>query len=121
MSVVAVGCSASREVKLDADDNGSYVELDQGQILVVTLESNPSTGYRWEVVEPEQPTLKQIGEAEFRPSDQRKPPPPGTGGTETLRFEPQRSAETTLELVYHRPWESDEKPVQTFSVQVKVR
>jgi hypothetical protein len=40
--------------------------VDSGQILVLTLESNPTTGFRWEVVEAKDSVLRQRGEAEFR-------------------------------------------------------
>jgi len=48
------------EVNVDEEDDGSQVELEQGQILVVTLESNPTTGYSWEVVETQESILKQV-------------------------------------------------------------
>ena len=44
-------CGASTEVKLDAGDAGSQVELNAGQTLVVSLEGNPTTGFTWEAAE----------------------------------------------------------------------
>ena len=119
--VLAAGCGTAKEVKLDADANGSQTELETGQVLVVTLESNPTTGYQWEVVELDDAILQQQGEAEFQVSDSRDPPPPGTGGTETFRFEAVNAGQTTLKLVYHRSWETDVEPLETFSLQVVVR
>ena len=119
--VLAAGCGRSTEIKLDANDNGRRIELEKGQVLVITLESNPTTGYRWEVVEFEEPILQQMGGAEFKVSDPREPPPPGTGGWETFRFEATSAGQMALNLVYHRPWEEDVDPLETFSVQVIVR
>ena len=119
--VLAAGCGRSTEIKLDANDNGRRIELEKGQVLVITLESNPTTGYRWEVVEFEEPILQQMGEAEFKQSDPREPPPPGTGGWETFRFEATSAGQMTLKLVYHRPWEEGEEPLETFSLQVVIR
>jgi len=119
--ILAAGCGPSKEIKLDASDNGSQVKLEKGQTLVVALESNPSTGYRWKVIEFESPILLQKGEAEFKSSDSREPPPPGTGGTETFRFEAISAGQMTLELVYHRSWEEKVDPLETFSLQVVVR
>jgi len=121
ISLLAIGCGTSKEVKVDASDSGSQVELEKGQTLVITLESNPSTGYRWEVVESEESILEQEGEAEFKSSDTRDPPPPGTGGTETFRFEAKSAGEVTLRLVYHRSWEEGVEPLETFTLQVEVR
>lgn len=130
--ILATGCGAvgddslatdpvsaeTGEVILGAEENGDTVEVDVGQALVITLESNPSTGYRWEIVESDEAMLQQVGEVEFEVSDSRDPPPPGAGGTETFRFEVKDVGEMALELVYHRPWEEGVEPVETFSVTV---
>ena len=43
--------TTDEEINVDEDDADGQIELEQGQILVVTLESNPTTGYRWEQAE----------------------------------------------------------------------
>ncbi len=108
------------EVNVDENDDGSQVELEQGQILVVTLESNPTTGYRWEVAEIQESILEQMGEAEFKPSQTGEPPLVGAGGWEIFRFEAISAGQMTLRLVYHRPWEEGVEPLKTFSIQVVV-
>jgi len=132
--VMAAGCASSDSAPPDADvdrgseptivlstaDNGSQVELTSGQVLEVTLESNPTTGYSWEVSEVDETVLTQLGEAEFRQAPAEGEPVTGAGGTETFRFA-SATGETTLTLVYHRPWEKDVEPLETFSVQVVVR
>jgi len=108
------------EVNVDEGDAGSQVELEQGQILVITLESNPTTGYRWEQAETQEFILEQMGEAEFKPSDTGEPPLVGTGGWEIFRFKAISAGEMTLQLVYHRPLEEGVEPLKTFSIQVVV-
>lgn len=120
-ALILSGCGPAKEVKLDAAANGRQVELQKGQTLVITLESNPSTGYRWEVVESDESILRQMGEPEFKVSDPREPPPPGAGGLEIWRFEATNAGQMALELVYHRPWEEGEEPLETFSLHVTVR
>jgi inhibitor of cysteine peptidase len=110
-------CGSANEVKLDAGDNGSQVELKSDQTLVISLEGNPTTGYTWEVAELDEGVLKQVGETEFEAESDAV----GSGGVQTLRFETVNSGQTDLELVYHRSWEEDEQPVDTFSIQVVVR
>jgi inhibitor of cysteine peptidase len=109
------------EVSLGAEDHGRQVQVDSGQVIVLTLESNPSTGYRWEVVDADNAVLQQVGEAEFTIASELDPPPPGTGGVEEFRFEAIGAGETTLKLVYHRPWEEGVEPLETFAVEVVVR
>jgi len=106
-------------VDVDEADNGGQIELELGQILVVTLESNPSTGYQWEILENDESVLKQFGQAEFKPSDTSEQPMVGAGGWEIFRFKAVSAGQATLELVYHRTWE-DAEPLKTFSIQVTV-
>jgi len=107
-------------VDVNEKDDGGQVVLEQGQILVVTLESNPSTGYRWEVVEDPNSILEQVGEVEFVPSEQDEEIV-GAGGWEIFRFKGVSTGQEILKLVYHRSWETDVEPVNTFSIEVVVR
>ena len=108
------------DVVLSAEDDGSVVELGEGQALVVTLESNPTTGYSWEVSEVDEDVLRQIGDPEFKEAAAEGEQLVGAGGTETFYFS-SAAGETTLTLVYHRPWEEDVEPEEIFSVDVIVR
>lgn len=114
--ILAAGCAAG-ELKLGAGDENSQVELNKGQFLAVSLEGNPTTGYMWEAADLDDQILRQVGEAQFSPDSDLI----GAGGTQTLRFEALNSGQTTLELVYRRPWEGDSEPLKTFSVRVVVR
>lgn len=111
----------SEDVNLSAKDGGSQVEVDVGQVLVLTLESNPTTGYSWEVVEAEDSILLQTGEPEFEAISESDSAPLGAGGVQVFHFEAVGAGETQLELVYHRPWEKGVEPLETFSLQVIVR
>jgi inhibitor of cysteine peptidase len=116
--VLLVLLSASpRELQLTAADEGRSIELQQGQQLRITLEANPTTGYTWDIVEPtDERILRQVGEIEFEPESDLI----GAGGTQIIRFEAVSVGQTTLKLVYHRPWESVE-PRETFTLSVTVR
>lgn len=118
--ILLAGCGAANEVALDATDNGTKLEVQRGQTLVITLDANPTTGYRWERVASADGVLGQEGEAEFR-QEARVKDRVGAGSQEILRFKAQQAGQTDLELVYHRPWEKDEKPAETFAIQVVVR
>jgi inhibitor of cysteine peptidase len=114
---LAAGCGRSEEIALDADDNGRQIEAKKGQVLAVTLESNPTTGYQWEWVPSQEDVLQQVGEAEFQPRSDLV----GAPGTQTLRFKAVKAGQTTLELVYRRSWEKDVEPLEAFTAQVVVR
>ncbi len=119
--VLATGCGTSKEVKLDANNNGDQVELKKGQSLIIELASNPTTGYAWQVAELDQSVLQQTGEAQFKQPDSSEPPLVGAGGVEVFRFEAKGTGQTALKLVYRRAWEEGVEPLETFSIQVEVR
>ena len=110
---------APDEVQLTAADDGSTVKLKTGQIVTVTLEANPTTGYTWAVAEPSdgQIVLRQVGELEFEPESDLI----GAGGVQIIKFEVVNPGQTVLTLVYHRPWETDVAPLKTFAVYVVAR
>ena len=93
--------------------------LEQGQVLVVTLESNPTTGYRWWVTQNQEAILEQIGQAEFKRPVEGEEPMVGTGGWEIFRFKAVGTGQVTLKMAYRKPWENVE-PVNTFSIEVVV-
>ena len=112
------GCaSASDEIDVDMSDNGGQVDLNVGQILVVSLESNPTTGYRWEVAEIDDEILRQEGEAEYEAESDLV----GAGGVETFRFKALAAGEGELKLVYRRSWEEGVEPIEVFSIEVDVK
>jgi len=109
-----------KEINVNENDDGGQIELEQGQILVVTLESNPTTGYSWQQVENQPPYLEQQGQPEFQSSQAEGPPIVGAGGWEVFRFKAISSGKMTLQLVYRRPWEEGVEPANTFSLDVLI-
>jgi inhibitor of cysteine peptidase len=109
------------EVVLDAEDDGSQVALAVGQGLVVTLASNPTTGYSWQVADGLGPALAQVGEALYREAPQDGTPLVGAGGTETFRFEAKAAGQARLVLEYRRPWEENVEPIDQFELDVLVQ
>jgi len=118
LALASAGCGA-RETNLTAVDNGGQVTLSPGQALTISLESNPTTGYGWQVVEMDSAILQQTGEPEYKQASGAEDLV-GAGGVETLRFEALAAGETTLTLGYMRSWESN-PPIETFTMQVSVR
>jgi len=116
---VTTGCSPQQqEVKATIADDGREMQLKKGQTLVVTLEGNPTTGYSWEVAEHlDEQVLRQTDEPEFKAESDLV----GAGGVQILRFEAENAGKFTLKLVYHRPWEKDVEPLETYSIQVVVQ
>jgi inhibitor of cysteine peptidase len=110
------GCGTN-DAQATQADNGGQINLQPGEVMTVTLKSNLTTGYSWQVMEIDNTVLFQDGDPEYRSDGQNIP---GAGGTETFHFKATGTGKTTLELGYMRPWESV-PPIETFSLQVVVQ
>lgn len=107
-------------------DNGSKINLREGDGINLSLEGNPSTGYSWELVDLDKNILNQQGDMIVRNSTPAKKVGDtevqvvGGPGTYNFSFIAIGSGETTLHLIYHRPWEKDIEPEEDFYLNVKV-
>lgn len=117
--ILLTGCSTSQnEITLTDDDNGSMVTASLNQTIIITLPSNPTTGYSWNIFQIDTAQLNQVGETEFIPENEE--PLVGQGGAEKLQFLVIAEGKSTLILVYHRPWEEGVEPLETFSIEIVV-
>lgn len=105
-------------VVVSEDDDGGTVRLSTAQTLVVELDSNRTTAYRWKVSELDEEVLEQDGESEYETTGD--PDAMGAGGVETFRFSPVDAGTTQLEMIYARP-DDEESGTKTFSLEVVVR
>lgn len=116
-----VACSAAAQPSstiqvTSADDKGA-ASLRVGDALQVLLPGNPTTGYQWEVASVDASILKASGEPQYTPTSAAM----GAGGQFTFTFDALATGQTNLEMVYHRPFEKDVPPLQTFTLSVTVR
>ena len=124
--IILNACSHTQSVEVSppellpiaASDNGTTVNAVAGQELVITLDGNPSTGYTWEAKDLDTTMFLQVGDSQFTSAN---PDLVGSGGTLTLTFRVLKTGNATLTLVYHRPWERDVEPLDSFSVTVMVK
>lgn len=115
-AMVLSACSG-KIVKINADDNGSTIEMKKGETLILSINGNPTTGYTWEVESVDQNILQSTGEADYK-SDSAAV---GAGGTYKFKFTTVNPGSTTLKLKYWRTFEPDTPPVETFEVKVNVK
>jgi len=97
------------------------VEVAVGDLLVVTLGSNPSTGFQWsENATIDDATVLEQLSHEFIAPQGGASSPPGTPGTEVWTFKVLKEGTTTLFMEYGRPWQGGEKGTWTFELAVTV-
>lgn len=118
---VLVGCSpaqaGAKTVTLTEADAGKTIELQNGNLLVVVLDGNITTGFNWEMVPQTPAVLKQLGEPEVNPDSSAL----GAGGKISLKFQAVQTGQVNLTLIYHRSFEKDVPPEKTYEVTVLVK
>ncbi len=109
-------------LKLDASADGSTQQLTKGQVMSITLESNPSTGYGWFATSSNPDVLTQMGEPEYQaPASDSTNPIVGAAGAETYYFQAADTGTATLTLDYKRGWETTATPEKTITITVEVK
>ncbi|TMH68304.1 MAG: hypothetical protein E6H48_05605 [Betaproteobacteria bacterium] len=107
-------------VRLDERNASAPIAMERNQTLVVTLEANVTTGYRWEPIAGFTPVLQLIGTADYvaRSTDA---PVAGAPGDMTFRFRGETAGTTTLEFAYRRPFEVNVAAAKSVRYEVTVR
>jgi len=99
-------------------DPANPIKVNAGQEFTLTLDSNPSTGFKWDLAGALDEKVVQWVKSEYRPPAEQIP---GRGGQEVWTFKATGKGETRIALQYIRPWEKDVTPAaaKTFTVVVQ--
>jgi len=108
----------ANEVNVDASYNGSEITLAVGNQLIVTLESNETTGYTWNLSSiSDTNVIKKVRNQYIIPTPS-DPPLLGQGGISIWTFEALAAGTATISMQELRSWEVE--PVNTFVITVIV-
>lgn len=109
------GCGGENVVAVTAR---SGTEVRVGQQFTITMDSNRTTGFQWQLAKPLDETIVKLVGAEYRAPDALLP---GAGGKEIWTFRAQGSGKAEIAFKYVRPWEKDAPPAreQDYAVTVK--
>ena len=100
-----IACSGEEQEPPTFTDTGDTVRMKVGQQFKIVLESNPTTGYKWQFAEAYDTTALRLVEYQYV----AKPNPDklvGRGGHEHWLFESLKDGPSTISLQYLRPWDS---------------
>jgi inhibitor of cysteine peptidase len=90
-------CSSSSTVQVGPSDNGTTVNLSEGDTLEVQLEGNPTTGFNWQVTDTiNTSVLEQDGDSSYDADDDRF----GSQGVVTVTFKAVGKGSSPLDLEY---------------------
>ncbi len=108
---------ASPEAPVAPAANPEKLSCRLGETIEVLLESNPTTGYQWFVVDAGNPNLKLLG-SEYRPSSASENLC-GAGGNTAFYFKAVAAGTSSLKFKYARPWEN--APLKCSAYEVSIR
>ena len=111
------GCGGSTVKAYSDPEETIDSSMDREFIVLIALESNPSTGYSWEA-EYDSAMLELIEET-FELGEYAKENIVGAGGTELFRFKGLNKGKTEITFNYKRSWETEVLETKVFTVEVK--
>jgi len=120
ISLCLVACSSAPSlVSVDASHSGQQVEVAAGGSVTVTLESNASTGFQWELVSiSDEAVLEKVANTYEAPEDTGMV---GAPGKEIWTFSALKKGTSTISMEYSQPWLNGTKAAETFDLTVVVK
>ncbi|MFN8518748.1 MAG: protease inhibitor I42 family protein [Chloroflexota bacterium] len=100
-------------------DATAAVDAPAGGSVIVSLCSNPSTGYRWAEPVSSDPSIASVGGWAYEaPADASAP---GAGGTEVFTLVAGATGHATVTSSYDQPWAGGDQGAWTLTLDVVVR
>jgi inhibitor of cysteine peptidase len=113
------GCHNRQTESSYAAGQSGTIEINVGDKFIIRLESNPTTGYSWSLLESSSGIVEKVSTV-FEPHE-REGRLLGSGGTEVWTLKAVAKGRVTLTFDYVRPWEAGGQPIkeETYTVLVK--
>jgi inhibitor of cysteine peptidase len=106
-------------IELSEPEDGSSHSLPIGEELVVRLQENPTTGYRWQFSQSGPGGLEQV-EDTFGQASGGEAGAPGAGGRRILRFVGKQRGRVRVEARLGRSWEATAAASRTVAYSIDV-
>ena len=104
------------EVRVTTGDAGKEVKAKVGEIVVVELDGNATTGYSWSEQPGRNDAVLEAQGSEYVAKQQ--PGMVGGGGRAYFRYLVKAAGTAEIKLGYARPWERDNPPARLFNVKI---
>lgn len=94
------------------------IQFKAGTNFTITLRTNMSTGYQWQLAEPLDETMLELVNTEYIPYRTQRL---GADGKQLFTFKALKAGETTISFKYAREGEKEKPPEkeQTISISIK--
>jgi inhibitor of cysteine peptidase len=120
IAVTFAGCTTTSNpagnIVVTQEQNKATVSVNQGSVITLKLQENPTTGYQWNLTTT--PGLRVISD-NYVPSDTTGKLS-GSGGTHVWEISATAKGEQKINAVYMRSWEPVTGNENTFSMTVIV-
>jgi len=117
LSVCCAGCSrSSLLINADKSYDGRTINSRVGDGVKLSLEENPTTGYRWEFLSRPEPNCVIVTDEYVANANGLA----GSGGVHNWDFRAVDKGTCAVSLIYQRPWEKDSAPPQKFALTMVV-
>ncbi|MFM7448184.1 MAG: protease inhibitor I42 family protein [Leptolyngbyaceae cyanobacterium] len=103
-------------ISLSQSDNGKSIQIRVGNLVVIQLRENPTTGYQWTFNQSNQQVLAFQG-TEYTPSAATGV---GGGGQRVFRFKGERAGTTELDFKLWRQWQGEQSTIDRFTTTIQV-
>jgi inhibitor of cysteine peptidase len=119
-----IAVAVNETIFADKSFDGKKISMAPGGSLQVSLESNPTTGFKWELTRiSDEGVLEKVSNTFDTPTfklQEGSPPPVGVGGMEFWNFKALNKGTSILSMEYSQPWNGGIKGAQNFSLTVAV-
>jgi inhibitor of cysteine peptidase len=111
--------ATAKEVRLNDGDNGKTVKVAVDGTVILSLESNPTTGFSWTGVDKVDKDILKLERNDYK---QNASPGGmvGVGGRTTIVYRALKKGKAKIDLTYMQPWNPDSKFNTNYSVTVEV-
>ncbi|MEA3282908.1 MAG: protease inhibitor I42 family protein [Euryarchaeota archaeon] len=122
--IIALCCFICPHVAADNEaytmsDNNSDISVEIEGTFGISLESNPTTGYEWNITECDYSILELVNTS-YESAGNQTPPVVGAGGSRNWTFMGLKDGETALKLVYLRSWEGEDSAANEYLLHITV-
>jgi inhibitor of cysteine peptidase len=120
ITILITACSKAKPQpeELVISDPARNLEATAGTEFKIILDSNPSTGYHWEIGEDMDESIVQFISMGYEAGGLLAP---GAGGTDIWIFKAIQPGETHITLLYYPPSNEPVEPQQTVTFTVTVK
>ena len=102
---------------LKKENAGQLIEVKFQQEFQIILDANPTTGYTWTLIDTLPSIKTSLQNSQFEKSSDLL----GAPGKQILTFKANFTGKMEIGLIYHRQWEKNVAPIDSYSVKIEVK